>query len=726
MQGYRNRTWSKPVKQLLQHLRTGKTELADVPCPIVGPGSVLIQTRASLISAGTERMLVKFSKANLLQKARQQPDKVKQVLDKIRTDGLVPTLETVFRKLDEPLPLGYCNAGVVLEVGQGVRDLRSGDRVASNGNHAEVVCVPSNLVAKVPDGVEDDDAALTVLGAVALQGLRLAAPVLGEQFMVFGLGVLGLLTVELLRANGCQVIAVDRNWYRLDRAAKRGAEIVRLDNGVDPIAAAMAHTRGLGVDGVLITASAKGDALIHQAAASCRKRGRIVLVGVTGLNLRRSDFYEKELTFQVSCSYGPGRYDEQYEQAGHDYPFPFVRWTEQRNFRAVLAALDSGHLNVKGLITHRTSFEDSVAAYDTVQNDPAALGVLLTYAREVDLAPVVTVTPVVCPSTNSNRPVVGVIGAGSFAKGILVPGLARTGARLAYVADLNAAAAQQAARKHRIEKAVTDYRIVLDDPNIDAVFIAVGHHLHARLIHEALQAGKHVFVEKPLATSTEELAGVSAAVGKTSDRLLMVGFNRRFSSHVVKIRQLLAGRSEPLCMNMNVNAGYIPPEHWTQDPARGGGRVIGEGCHFIDLLAHLAASPVTSVAAAMVGEGMAVREDKMSILLEFADGSIGTVNYFANGSRSYPKEILEVHSEGRTLRMENFRFTLGYGFSGFRRFKTWRQDKGHEAEFAQFVDRLQHGGEPLIPFSDLFNVTQATLAAVQAARTGERIRLGLR
>ena len=709
------------MKQLLQHLRTGRMELAELPCPPVQPGMLLIQTRKSVISAGTERMLVEFSRANLIQKARQQPEKVKQVLDKIKTDGLMPTLETVFRKLDEPLPLGYCNAGVVLEVGPGVDDVLPGDRVISNGNHAELVCVPRHLSAKIPQGVSDEQAAFTVLGSIALQGIRLAEPSLGEKFTVFGMGLLGLLTVQLLQATGCEVLAVDLNPRRLKLAESFGAKVVDLSAGGDPVAAASAWTSGVGVDGVLITASAKTDQIVHQAAESCRKRGRIVLVGVVDLNLRRSDFYEKELSFQVSCSYGPGRYDEKYERAGHDYPLGYVRWTEQRNFEAVLGAIEKGSLRVEEMITDRYPFDNAPAAYERIQNDAGVLGVILEYADEPQRAPVVEVTPTAASAIE--RPVVGLIGAGGFAKGILLPFLAKTGASLGCVADLDVAAARYAAAKFGIGKASSDYRLILDDPQVDAVFIVVGHHLHARFVVEALEAGKHVFVEKPLAMNLEQLDDVARAARAASDRMLMVGFNRRFSPHIEKMRELLAGRSEPLSMSMNVNAGAIPPDHWVHDPQRGGGRIIGEGCHFIDLVAHLAGSPVATVSAMMIGEGPAVRDDKMSILLGLADGSIATVNYFSNGPKSFPKESLEVYSEGRVLRMVNFRQTNGYGFSGFRRFKTPRQDKGHKAEITRFIERLKQGGQPLISLSQMCNVTRASFAAVESARTGETIQL---
>ena len=831
------------MKQILQNLKTGMTEIIEVPAPMVGRGQILIQSTRTILSAGTERMLLDFGKAGWIAKARQQPEKVKQVLDKIKTDGIMPTVEAVFNKLDVPIGPGYCNAGVVLEVGTGVTDLKPGDRVISNGSHAEIVCVPRNLCAKIPDIVSYEEAAFTVLASIALQGVRLSAPTLGEWFMVFGLGLVGLLTVQFLRASGCPVLAVDVSESRLRLAESFGAETVNLGKGTDPVAAALVWTGGRGVDGVLIAASAKGDEIVHQAAQACRKRGRIILVGVVDLNLNRNDFYEKEITFQVSCSYGPGRYDEKYEQAGQDYPFGFVRWTEQRNFEAVLESMRVGQLHVKELITHRLTLEDGAAAYDKLLHDPKALGIVIEYPGTVGTEPYFSDTPSPHPSTlKGKRPIngegdkrldccsptttfedrlrgndiykdendskinlneggefgagndrvklhvgkraaeinvnnnavnvgmtkavagrakVGVIGAGNYAKATLLPALSRTTACLVAVADINGAAAAHAARKFGAEKAVSDYRLILDDPNIQSVIVLVGHHLHSRFVCEALDAGKHVFVEKPLAINEAQLEEVIGAFnkrgldsrsptttfedrlrgndikgrgnvlkecgndsgkdGNASGKMVTVGFNRRFSQHTVKIRELLVARTEPLTMSMTVNAGFIPPEHWTQDQERGGGRIIGEGCHFIDLLSNLTGSPVAQVSAQMVGGSSPVREDKMSILLKFNDGSVGTVHYFANGSKSYPKETLEIFGDGRVIRMENFRVTTGFGFKGFRNFRTWRQDKGHRAEIEAFVNAVAAGSPPLIPFDEIVNATKASFAAVESARTGKII-----
>ncbi len=811
------------MKQVLQNLRTGATELVDVPAPVHVPGRLLIQTRASLISAGTERMLVEFGKAGLIGKAKAQPEKVQQVIDKIRADGLLPTLEAVFNKLDEPLPLGYCNVGVVVESttdhasrithhgsGAGVSEFRSfsgsvyrpGDRVASNGPHAEYVSVPYNLCARVPDNVTDDQAAFTVIGSIGLQGIRLLKPTLGERFVVYGLGLIGQLCVQMLRANGCEVLGIDINPDRLALAEKFGAHTVNPCSGADPVGAAIAWAGGRGVDGVLITASAKAEDIVHYSAQMCRKRGRIVLVGVVPLNLRRSDFYEKELTFQVSCSYGPGRYDEKYEQAGQDYPVGYVRWTEQRNFEAVLEMLATGRLNVDPLITHRYTIDQAVQAYDVVTKDPKALGVILQYAGAAKPEPRVIVRdePAVAPA---GKPVVGVIGAGNYSKMVLVPALAKIGANIRYVCDLNGAAAAHLARKHGAARAVTDYKEVLNDPEVNAVFIAVGHNLHARFACEALQSGKHVYLEKPMALCVEDVqrildvmaggqgprsidhrprtidhgpktidhgqetgdgrqetedrvseqesrggeAGVEAPEASTdfthhASRIthhdstpnsqlsgrrpvfFMVGFNRRFSPHTEKIKELLTGRSEPLAMTMTVNAGFIPPDHWVHDPVRGGGRIIGEACHFIDLMVFLAGSMVKTVAAVMMGRGTATPDDKMSIALEFEDGSVGTINYFANGAKVYPKEILEVFSEGRVIRLENFRRTIGFGVKGFRRFSTWRQDKGHAASFGVFLSRIEQGGLPPIPMAELVNVTLASFAAVMSARERRMVGVG--
>lgn len=704
------------MKQILQNLRSGETELVDVPAPGVRRGHLLIGSQRSVISAGTERMLVEFGQGNLLTKARSQPDRVKQVLDKMQTDGVMPTLDAVFNKLDQPLPLGYCNAGMVLGVGEGVNGFVVGDRVVSNGPHAGVVSVPQNLCAKIPDSVSDDDAVFTVLGAIALQGIRLVNPTLGERIVVVGLGLLGLLSVQMLVANGCQVLGIDFNSERLDLARQFGAQTVDLNVGEDPITAGMTFSNGHGVDGVLVTASTKSNDLMHQAAQMSRQRGRIVLVGVVGLDIQRADFYEKELTFQVSCSYGPGRYDTSYEDNGQDYPFGFVRWTEQRNFEAVLDLMVSRRLQTAPLIAKHIPQVEAAEAYRLLTEQPDMLGIVLTYPETTSIEnTIITVNQLGKPVPVDGKPVVGVIGAGNFTTGVLLPAFKKTTAHLKTIASAGGTSAVIAGRKFGFQEATTDYQRMLADPEINTIVITTRHNSHARLVVEALNANKHVFVEKPLALNREELADIQEAVEHNNGRSqLLVGFNRRFSPLAIKMASLLSARSQPVSLIYTVNAGEIPADHWTQDPVAGGGRIIGEGCHFIDLLRYLVGSPIVGVEARMMGDvqGVVIREDKMSILLDFADGSTGVIHYLANGSKKFPKERIEVFSEGRILVLDNYKSLKGYNWPGFKKASS-KQDKGHAEETSAFVERITNGGEWLIPWEVLAEVTLASFTAVE-------------
>ena len=712
------------MKQVLQHLRSGEIELADVPCPVVRPGHLLVRTTRTLISAGTERSLVEFSQAGLIGKARAQPEKVQQVLEKVRTDGLLPTLDVVFSRLDEPLPLGYCHVGRVVDVGRGVEGFTFGDRVVSNGPHAEMVCVPATLAARIPDGVSDEAASFTVLGAIALHGIRLAQPTFGETFVVVGLGLLGLIAVQLLRAHGCNVLGFDINADRCELAGAFGCQTVILTEGADPVRAASAFSRSRGVDGVLITASSKSDDIVHQAAQMCRKRGRIVLVGVVGLNLRRSDFYDKELSFQVSCSYGPGRHDAAYEQMGRDYPLPYVRWTISRNFEAMLEAIAQGRVNVGPLISRQIEHARATEAYDTIVNDNQVLGVILTYPDQPPPTGRVVLIPSSKPAAaTAAKPIVGVIGAGNFTKLVLLPAIKEAGATIRAVASAGGVTGMHAAKKFEAHEATTDYRGIFESPEINAVFISTPHHTHAGMVVEALEAGKHVFVEKPLAIDEEGLERVRRASAAHGDLQLMVGFNRRFAPHTVKVQELLRARTQPIALMITVNAGEIPADHWQHDPAIGGGRIIGEGCHFIDLLMFLVGHPITAVQAVMFGSQTGgVCEDKMTISMNYADGSVGTVHYLANGPKAYPKERLEIFSEGRALVVDNWRQLRGYGWPAVPKMRM-RQDKGHKTEVAGFIDCVVEGGAPLIPFEQLDLVATTTFAALRSAR--ERITIQL-
>ncbi|MRH78516.1 zinc-binding dehydrogenase [Spiribacter sp. C176] len=712
------------MKQILQSLKTGATEVAEVPVPRVSSGSLLIQTSQTLVSTGTERMLVEFGKAGWLEKARQQPDKVKMVLDKIRTDGLQPTLEAVFNKLDQPLPLGYCNVGRVVAVGAGVTGYKLGQRVISNGRHAEVVSVPVNLCASVPDDVSDEAAAFTVLGAIGLQGIRLAQPTLGETVVVTGLGLIGLMTVQLLRAQGCRVLGVDFDVEKLALARQFGAGVVDLSAGQDPVAAAMAFSRGRGVDAVLITAATKSNEPVHQAAQMCRKRGRIVLVGVTGLELSRADFYEKELSFQVSCSYGPGRYDPAYEEKGFDYPVGFVRWTEQRNFEAVLDMMADGRLDVAPLISHRFDIDDAPKAYEVVAGSEPSLGILLRYPGVELTATDRTVSlhhtsageeASISNSQSASGPVprVSFIGAGNYATAVLIPAFKAAGARLHSVASSGGVSGVHAGRKYGFAETTTDSDQLFTDKTTDAVVITTRHNSHARFVMQALTAGKHVFCEKPLCLTLDELAEIEAAWAEqeTDGRhVLMVGFNRRFASQVVKIKSLLGGVTGPKSFVMTVNAGAIPADHWTQDLEVGGGRIVGEGCHFIDLLRFLAASPIVAWGRAAMN---AATQDTVTINLEFADGSIGTIHYFANGAKAFPKERLEVFAQGRVLQLDNYRRLTGFGWPGFKKMNLWRQDKGQKACAAAFLEAVRSGGLAPIPVEEIFEVSRVSIELAQ-------------
>ena len=703
------------MKQVLQNLKTGITEVTDVPCPRAGRGQLLIRTSHTLVSAGTERMLVDFGKAGLIDKARQQPDKVRMVLDKIRTDGLVPTLEAVRNKLDQPLPMGYCNVGVVAEVGAGVNGFAVGDRVASNGKHAEAVSVPANLCALVPEGVADEDAAFTVLGAIALQGIRLVQPTLGEAVVVTGLGLIGLVTVQLLRAQGCRVLGLDFDPAKLELARRFGAETVDLKAGADPVAAAMAFSRGRGVDAVIITASTKSNGPVHQAALMCRKRGRIVLVGVIGLELSRADFFEKELTFQVSCSYGPGRYDPNYEEKGQDYPVGFVRWTEQRNFEAVLDMLASGQLQVAPLVSHRFGIADAEKAYAVVGGAEPSLGILLQYPAPADTGgavaarqarTVVLPAPARAAAVPAGAVAVSVIGAGNYAGAVLIPAFKAAGVQFKQIAASASAGSVHLGRKFGFAQATTDTAALLADPATQAVVVATRHDSHADYVLRALAAGKHVFVEKPLALQHDELDRIAAACAAAPQQLLMVGFNRRFAPQVQRIKALLAGAPGPKAFVMTVNAGAIPANHWTQDREVGGGRLVGEGCHFIDLLRFLAAAPI--VAHQVVAMDSATR-DSFTVSLRFADGSMGTIVYLANGSKAFPKERLEVFAAGRVLQLDNFRKLVGYGWPGFSKMNLWRQDKGQAACAKAFVDAVGQGGQSPIPLAELLEVARVSI-----------------
>jgi predicted dehydrogenase/threonine dehydrogenase-like Zn-dependent dehydrogenase len=706
------------MNQIIQNLKTGETILEKVPAPAIRPGHVLIQTTRSLVSLGTERMLVEFGNASLIQKARQQPDKVKMVLDKVRSDGLVPTLEAVFNKLGQPLPLGYCNAGRVIAIGAGVTEFHVGDRVASNGPHAEIVCVPKNLCTRIPAGVSDDAAAFTVIGSIGLQGIRLIQPTFGETVVVVGLGLIGLISAQILRANGCRVIGFDFDQKKVDLAKELGVVAVNPAGGTDQVKFVEEQTGGVGADAVLITASAKNNEIISQAARMSRRRGRIVLVGVIGLDISRADFYEKELSFQVSCSYGPGRYDENYEQRGQDYPIGFVRWTEKRNFEAILSAVESGQLDVEPLITERVPLAQYNSIYGNI-GQSSSIASLLVYEDAADSRPVVTISS---RSFEKGRGVIAIIGAGNFTSATVLPALKPLNAQLKYIVSAGGLTAGTLAKRAGFACAATDYREALADGEVDLVMITTRHNLHASMVIESLKAGKHVFVEKPLCLTETELEEIEATLATSEFKkaklpvpVLTVGFNRRFAPFSQKMKSLLGQGTMTIIATMN--AGSIPANSWVHDLQVGGGRIVGEACHFIDLCSYLTGSRVISVCMNAMGTAPQENTDNASILLRYANGSSAVINYLANGNKAYAKERIEVHSQERSLILDNWRTLTGFGFKDFSSQKT-KQDKGHAEQFRLLVDRLRTGGEALIPFDEICNTTRASFAAITSLREG--------
>lgn len=701
------------MKQVLQSLKDGTTTLVEVPVPRASTGHLLIRSDMTLVSAGTERMLVRFGKSGWFSKARQQPDKVKMVVEKAKTDGVAATYAAVKSKLDQPLALGYCNVGHVTEVGAQVEGFKPGDRVVSNGKHAEYVAVPKNLCAKVPENVSSAAASFTVLGAIGLQGIRLAQPTLGECVVVTGLGLIGLLTVQLLRAQGCRVLGIDFDDTRLAIARQFGAETVNPSQGNDVLTAAAAFSRGSGVDAVIITASTESDEPVHQAAQMCRQRGRIILVGVAGLQLSRADFYEKELTFQVSCSYGPGRYDSAYEEEGHDYPIGFVRWTEQRNFEAVLDLMSSGALDLEPLITHQFDIEQAEQAMNLLTTNEPSMGILINYPKldgnvESEILRTVTLSTNTPATSRAN---VAFLGAGNYAGRVLIPAFKNAGATLSTVVSSGGVSAVHFGKKHGVAKASTDSSEIMADASIDTVVIGTRHNSHAAQVLTALKAGKHIYCEKPLCLTLEELAEIEREARARPSQHLMVGFNRRFAPLVVKAKALLNTISVPKNLIMTVNAGDIPSDHWTQDSDVGGGRIIGEGCHFIDLLRHLAGAKIVRSNIVTLGahDALPVRDDKAVMTLEFADGSVGVINYLANGHKAVPKERLEIFAAGRVLQMDNFLRLKGYGWPGMKTIKSWKQDKGQNACPAAFVNAIKTGGHTPIHLDEVIESSRVSI-----------------
>ncbi len=706
------------MRQLFQDLKTGEISAPELPRPNLGSKQVLVRTVYSLVSPGTERMLLEFGKGSWLSKAKQQPDKVKEVIQKIKTDGISPTVKAVFNKLNQPLPLGYSNVGVVEEVGSEVMGIRPGMRVLSNGPHAELALVPASLCIRIPDNVTDEDAAFGILASIAMQGNRLVKPELGETVAVIGLGLLGLISVQLLLANGCKVLAFDLNAERVGLAGKLGASAYVIGEDCNPVQIAHEATAGHGADAVLICAATSSNQPIELAPQMCRKRGRVVLVGVVGLNLSRKDFYEKEISFQVSCSYGPGRYDALYEQKGLDYPIGFVRWTEERNIAAVLDLLSQNKLSFKEYVTQRVQFSKACSAYAELIQDGSQLGILFEYdqhkkdqlaSRSVKLAE---------RKSGTDALKVSFIGAGGHARAALLPAFKAAGVEFQDICSKTGAASQKIAVDYGFASNTTDIEQVLNDNQTDIVVISTRHDSHADLTARAIAAKKNVFVEKPLAISVEQLKAVEASLKLNPEAKLAVGFNRRFAPCTLAIKERLRARKSSVAVVITVNAGAIPATNWNNDAAEGGGRIIGEACHFVDLAQAIVQSPIEKVfCQALCLDGDMVLNNAV-ISLEFLDGSVASIQYLCNGSKKFPKEKVQVFSSGNIYEIENFNKLKGLGASQNLKNALRGQDKGHNACVKDFVDSIGKAESN----NDLYlHVSLACLAVIESARRNRAI-----
>ncbi len=706
------------MKQIVQNYRTGELQVEEVPAPNLQSDGLLVATEFSLISAGTEKSTVTVAKKNLAGKAMERPDLVKKVINQVQKDGLADTMKMVFGRLDKPGALGYSCAGIVKAVGNKVTGFSIGDRVACAGqnyaSHAELNFIPKNLCVKIPDGVDSEAAAYVALGSIALQGVRQAEPKLGEFVAVIGLGLLGQLVVQMLKANGCIVIATDIDPTKLELAKKFGADQTILADELENVVASV--TQSHGVDSVIITASTKDNTPIEVAGEICRKKGRVVIVGAVGMNVPRESYYKKELELRLSTSYGPGRYDTQYEEQGQDYPYAYVRWTEQRNMIAFLNLIQQGKIDVKSLTSHSYAIESAQQAYELImRNTEPYLGILLsyninTYKEEHKIN--------IIANKKTELVNIGLIGAGNHIQDRLLPYLKKLkDIQISAVCTGTGINSKALAKKIKATYCTNDYKDILKDKNINAVLIGTRHNTHGQIIIEALKAGKHIFVEKPLCLTENELEEITASYADKGLQI-MVGFNRRYSSHGKTAQTFFADHKEPLVMAFRVNAGAIPEEHWIQNPEIGGGRIIGEACHFIDYMQFICGAKVVSVYAKRISHHSSGITDDQSILsLSFADGSIGTIIYAAGGDKALAKEHFEVFGDGKSLVMEDFTISEFYEGGKKTSFKTRKCDKGFKNEMLHFKNIIMNGES--IPFDEIYATTKASLLAVKSFQTGK-------
>jgi predicted dehydrogenase/threonine dehydrogenase-like Zn-dependent dehydrogenase len=717
------------MKQILQSARTGMIEVADVPAPRILPGCVLVRVAASLVSAGTERASSDFAAKSLLQKARSRPDLVREVMNKIRRDGLLSASSAVRSRLDQPAALGYSSAGTVIEVGEGIADLRPGDRVACAGAgfavHAEFACVPRLLVARIPSAeVSFDSAAFTTIGAVAIHGVRTAGAKLGDVVAVIGLGLLGQLTVQILNAAGCRVIGIDPVQQRADLAAKSGALAVTASEA-EFRDLCLRHSCGNGADSVLIAAETPSSGPVNLASEVARDRGVVVAVGTVGMGLLRKLYYEKELDFRVSRSYGPGRYDAAFEQKGRDYPIGYVRWSETRNMEAFLQLLVDGKVDVKPLITHSFAIEKADAAYELItgKTHEPHLGVVIRYPNQGDVARRLELMPRRTHLSPQGQVRVGLLGAGNFAQGILIPAIkSAPGTQLVGLCASSGARSRSSAAKFGFQFCTTDEGEIYSDASINTIVIATRHHLHAAQVLRALECGKNVFCEKPLCLNEEELQQIECAYARCGGELrLLVGFNRRFAAMARRMKDFLSQSSGPFAMHYRVNAGALPKDHWIEDPEQGGGRILGEVCHFVDFLSFLCGAPPTTLSARSLNS--AAGRDVIASL-EFSDGSQGAISYLCSGDRAFSKERVEVFGAGSVAVLDDFRRLDLMRHGRKTSSRSWlRQDKGHVAEWKAFSECIQSGHPAPIPFEEIAASTRATIRILDSLHSGCELKL---
>lgn len=710
--------------QVVQYQKDGNISLEEMPIPQCPEGGVLVRNINSLISAGTERTSVTNTQSSLLQRAKKQPEQVKLVMDFLKKEGIMSTISRVRSKLDSYKNLGYSSAGIVVE--SRCDEFKPGDRVACAGAgfavHAEVVAIPRNLVVKIPDGVEFEEAAYTTLGSIALQGVRQADMRLGETVAVIGLGLLGQLAVQMLKASGCIVIGMDINESLFEKAREYGCDYLCLSNP-DNIRNIVAFTGGLGCDAVILAASTGSNEPVEMALKITRKKGKIVVLGAVGMNLPRSPFYEKEIDFRISCSYGPGRYDDNYEINGNDYPPAYVRWTENRNMQAVLELIRSGKLDVRSMTTHTYQLNDAGKAYGLItgKSDEKYLGILLHYPDR----PEALIKQVVLRKDSSPLKDIrlGFIGSGTFAQGYLLPVLQESGIEMHIVSTATSVNALTAAKKFGFKTGTTDSKSIIDDKDINLVFCATKHDSHAEYVAGSMKAGKAVFVEKPLATDRQQLDEIDTIHNESNGRL-MVGYNRRFSKPFTDIKKFFGSRRQPMIISYRVNAGKLPLSHWVYSENQGMGRIIGESCHFIDCLVYLTGSvPVRVFAECISGSSEDQHNsDNTIITIKFSDGSVGTVQYISNGDSSVPKEYCEVFCEDSAAIMTNFTEVV-YARGGKTNKTGYDGKKGHKEEVTAMINALSKGLEMPIPYNQLRNVSLVTFAVLDSLDTGMPVNL---